>query len=246
MLAGLFLSKFDRDGLLRLGFGCFAEAFNAMGYALGGKPASIKNYMQEFDPKFPNPRHGWRNREMRPHCKRMFERYGDLSMDTLFGLLSPLMDGARANLPEGMEELEVLNEDRLENDSFSQRVITGAAAEGFFRFSFPDIADFTGCELNDVTRFGCGFDFRIQPPGDSKFIAVEVKGIAAAAGEVRLTEKEHAVAELLRERYFLCVVRNFSEKPKLSLYRNPIHGELDFTLREHRPVVRTWQARISA
>lgn len=53
MLAGLFLSKFDREGLKCLGFSNFSEAYNAMGYALGGKPTSIKNYMQEFDPLFP-------------------------------------------------------------------------------------------------------------------------------------------------------------------------------------------------
>ena len=53
MLAGLFLSKFDREGLKCLGFSNFVEAYNAMGYALGGKPTSVKNYMQEFDPHFP-------------------------------------------------------------------------------------------------------------------------------------------------------------------------------------------------
>jgi hypothetical protein len=56
MLAGLFLSKFSKEGLRNLGFETYSEAYNAMGYALGGKPASIKNYMQEFDPLFPNGR----------------------------------------------------------------------------------------------------------------------------------------------------------------------------------------------
>jgi hypothetical protein len=42
--------------LRNLGFETYSEAYNAMGYALGGKPASIKNYMQEFDPLFPNGR----------------------------------------------------------------------------------------------------------------------------------------------------------------------------------------------
>lgn len=64
MIAGQFLSEFDREGLTRSGFSCFQEAYSAIGYALGGKPASIKNYMQEFDPLFPNQRKGWHKRAM--------------------------------------------------------------------------------------------------------------------------------------------------------------------------------------
>jgi hypothetical protein len=50
ILTGLYLSKYDSAGLKKLGFESFIEAFNVIGYALGGKPASIKNYRDEFDP----------------------------------------------------------------------------------------------------------------------------------------------------------------------------------------------------
>ena len=46
-----------------------------MGYALGGKPTSIKNYMQEFDPHFPNNRKGWHKRPMRDHCNDAINRF---------------------------------------------------------------------------------------------------------------------------------------------------------------------------
>jgi hypothetical protein len=49
ILVGLYLSKYDSLGLKRLGFESFMEAFNVIGYALGSKPASIKNYRDEFD-----------------------------------------------------------------------------------------------------------------------------------------------------------------------------------------------------
>lgn len=65
VLTGLYLSKFDEAGLKRLGFKTFTEAFNVIGYALGAKPASIKNYRDEFDPLFPNRRKGWHKRETR-------------------------------------------------------------------------------------------------------------------------------------------------------------------------------------
>jgi len=59
ILTGLYLAEFDSVGLKRLGFRSFAEAFNVVGYALGSKAASIKNYRDEFDPLFPNQRQGW-------------------------------------------------------------------------------------------------------------------------------------------------------------------------------------------
>lgn len=246
MIAGLFLSKFDREGLKFLGFTSFVEAYNAMGYALGGKPNSIKNYMQEFDPMFPNQRRGWHKRTMREHCRDAYERYESFSIDSFYALLSPMLSLGKGQPPKGMEELAVLDEHSLSNDSFCKRIITGAAAEGFFETSFPTMTEFPGHGLKNVTRFGCGFDFRLQPPDDGSFIAVEVKGIAGNTGEVMMTAKEHQVAGYLKERYFLCVVRNFCERPVMSLFRNPLEQGPQFSFRDHTQVTRTWHARIPA
>ena len=65
ILVGLYLSKYDSVGVKKLGFDSFTEAFNVIGYALGSKPASIKNYRDEFDPFFPNRRKGWHKRQIR-------------------------------------------------------------------------------------------------------------------------------------------------------------------------------------
>lgn len=246
MLAGLFLSKFSKEGLRHLGFETFAEAYNAMGYALGGKPTSIKNYMQEFDPLFPNGRKGWHGREMRAHCREAFEQFGSLPLPQFARLLKPLLFPDDKTLPDELEELEAFREIDLENESFSKRLITGVAAEGFFEFSFPRIAEFVGHALRNVTRFGCGFDFRVQPALASNFLAVEVKGIAGPAGEVMMTSKEHRVAERLGDRYYLCVVRNFIEKPMLSLYRDPLKQGFQFTPRERTQTTVTWHARVPA
>lgn len=246
MLAGMFLSKFDREGLAHLGFSSLWEAFNAIGYALGGKPTSVKNYMQEFDPLFPNKRQGWHKRKSRPHCREAFERYGMLSLAEFSGLLSPLLLPSEISLPDGMDELALLDEDKLENDSFSRRLITGAAAEGFFEVSYPKLAEFSDHALANVTRCGCGFDFRLQPPAPRPFLAVEVKGMAGAIGEVMMTHKEHRVAEYLKDRYYLCVVRNFAERPALTLFQNPLAQGLEFTCRERQQTTLTWHARITA
>lgn len=80
ILAGLYLSKFDMAGLRSLGFSSFIEAYNVIGFALGAKPASIKNYRDEFDPVFPNKRKGWHKRPMREYCKKIYEKHKSLKL----------------------------------------------------------------------------------------------------------------------------------------------------------------------
>ena len=52
--------------------------FNVVGYALGSKPASIKNYRDEFDPLVSKRRKGWHKRPTREYCLRIFQNYKDL------------------------------------------------------------------------------------------------------------------------------------------------------------------------
>ena len=87
VLAGLYLSKFDSKGLKFLGFSSFTEAFNAIGLALSTKPASIKNYRDEFDPYFPNARRGWRKRQMQDDRRKLYEAFKDLPLESLADLL---------------------------------------------------------------------------------------------------------------------------------------------------------------
>ncbi|HLV51615.1 MAG TPA: hypothetical protein VKY44_06630 [Flavobacterium sp.] len=44
ILTGLYLSKFNEIGLKELDLNSFQQAFNILGYSLGVKPATIKNY----------------------------------------------------------------------------------------------------------------------------------------------------------------------------------------------------------
>jgi len=75
VLAGLYLSKFDAEGFRFLGFSSFNEAFNTIGFALSTKPASIKNYRDEFDPYFPNARQGWSQRGMQEDRRKLYETF---------------------------------------------------------------------------------------------------------------------------------------------------------------------------
>ena len=90
ILAGLYLAKYDAAGLKALGFESFVEAFNVIGYGLGARPASIKNYRDEFDPLFPNARKGWHKRPTRDYCLKVFEEYKPLDLDSFAGLVKSL------------------------------------------------------------------------------------------------------------------------------------------------------------
>lgn len=87
IICALFLSKFDCLAYQKLGFSSFIEAFNVLGYALGGKPSSIKNYRDEFDPYFDNERKGWHKRQMREYCSNIYEKYKDMEFIDFYELI---------------------------------------------------------------------------------------------------------------------------------------------------------------
>lgn len=242
VLAGLYLSKFDSKGLKFLGFSSFTEAFNAIGLALSTKPASIKNYRDEFDPYFPNARQGWRKRKMQDDRRKIYEAFKDLPLE-------PLADFLRLTIYEN-HDLDLLREsvakeggDETQN-SFAKRLITGLAAEHYFEAIQPKLPEFKDYTLENTTRLGCGYDFRLARKSDDKFLAVEVKGLSERKGTLSLTEKEHSVAGRFKERFFLFVVRNFRESPIHNIYPNPLNSNLVFSRQEKRIVQVSWSLSI--
>lgn len=234
ILAGLFLSKFDKNGLRLLGFKTFTEAFNVIGFALGGKPASIKNYRDEFDPVFPNPRAGWHHRSPRRYCAKILKEYSDLDIHTFCALIKSFVGydaKASTEAPKG----------RAENESaFAQRLITGLAAEHYFESVQPDLPVFRNYIVENTTRLGCGYDFRLRSKTDDLFLAVEVKGLMEKVGGVLLTPKEHHIAETMTDRFYLFVVKNFRKAPFHEIYRNPLAGPLLFEKKRRVVVQVSW------
>ena len=228
ILAGLYLSKFDSEGLRQLGFEGFVEAFNVIGSALGVRPASVKNYRDEFDPLFPNKRRGWHKRPTRDYCKAVYDAFGGLNLQKFSNLLKTIIYKEH-DLDVLMEQVE---RKQGEDSSFAKRLITGQAAEQYFRSKYREIRLFRDLELEDTTKLGCGFDFRLFSP--SIFYGVEVKGLSDSSGSIALTSKEHSVAAILKGRFFLFVVKNFKETPFHALYQNPLNGKLVFSRVEQK------------
>jgi len=201
IVAGLYFSKFDQEGLAKLGFTSFKEAFNALGYALEGEPRSIRNYRDEFDPLFPNPRKGWENRPRRKYCLEWMDRCGGLSLSEFSGLVTAFFE-----VPVLTDIREVSDNLIDTENALARRFITGRAAERYFQTRFREINCFGDFELEDTTLQGCGYDFRLWPRSPEDFLAVEVKGLKDRKGSISMTNKEFQTAERLRDRFYLLIV----------------------------------------
>jgi hypothetical protein len=237
ILSGLYLSKYDDAGLMKLGFDTFQEAFNVIGFALGSKPASIKNYRDEFDPLVSKKRVGWHKRETRGYCLAVFEQYKGLDFETFTGLVKSFF-----GYDENVESATISPVQQADGESsFAQRLITGLAAERYFESIHREVPEFNGYFLENTTRFGCGYDFRLRTePEDKDFLAVEVKGLKEQRGSLSMTPKEYDVASTLRDRFFLFVVRNFRESPSHEIFRNPLAGDLQFKKIERVTIQVSW------
>ena len=240
ILVGLYLSKFDKSGLRELGFDSFTEAFNVLGYAVGSPPGSIKNYRDEFDPLFSNPRRGWHKRPRRGNCLKVLAEYSGLDLELFTAFIKSLVgfdDVAWSEVePEGTH---------VEGAShFAKRLITGLAAEQYFESIHHTLPGFEGRAVENTTRLGCGYDFRLQAEASDDFLAVEVKGLSGCMGALSLTPKEHALATDLRERFFLFVVKNFQESPFHEIFQNPLFSGLQFRRNERRIVQVSWLANV--
>jgi hypothetical protein len=240
ILTGLFLSKYDSAGLKKLGFESFVEAFNVIGYALGQKPASIKNYRDEFDPLFPNSRRGWHKRPTRDYCLKVFTNYKTLDLETFAGLIKSFVGYDESAWSELQAKSDVPDQESF----FAKRLITGLAAEHYFESAYTTDAEFDGCAIENTTRLGCGYDFRLHPQAGRDFLAVEVKGLKEKSGSVSLTPKEHEVASVLARRFFLFIVKNFRESPYHEIYPDPLAGALRFSKKERIVVQTSWLANV--
>lgn len=240
ILSGLYLSKFDTDGLKLLGFDNFTEAFNVIGLALGVKPMSIRNYRDEFDPLFSNPRKGWHKRDTRKYCKDIYNKFHHLDLLSFSALIKDIIYKYH-DLDVLMEEIDKSAND--EQSTFAKRLITGQAAEQYFRENFLSVDLFDGYNIEDTTNAGCGFDFKLTSKERDHYFGIEVKGLNGIGGNIALTNKEYAIANFLKDKYFIFVVKNFKEKPFHDIYQNPIEN-LNFKQTKNRIIQINWNTKV--
>lgn len=229
ILMGLFLSRFDQKALDVFGFTTFKEAFNVLGYSVKAPPSSIKNYRDEFDRFFPNPRKGWHNRPFREIYREIMDMVGNLSFDEFYKLINSFIIDEYVDI----KDLKQSKKQIIKRKFLVNRLITGKAAEEYFVMNYNHIIPFQDYILTDTTNMGCGFDYKLSLDTNNYYI--EVKGINEREGSIMMTEKEFDMAEELLDRYCLFVVSNFKETPIHQLFFNPIHsGYLVFNRQERR------------
>jgi hypothetical protein len=228
ILIGLYLSKFDLLGLKELGFDSATQAFNVLGFSIGVKPASIKNYRDEFDPYFPNQRKGWHKRELRDYCHEIMRQFEGLNLDDFTELIHSLVSSNY----EVEKVIKQFSSENKASESVAKRLLTGKAAEEYFKKNYLSVPEFSGHDIFDATNLACGFDFKTAKSND--FYCVEVKGLNLSSGSIMMTEKEFMVADELKERYCLFVVMNFAEIPRHRLFFNPLDGKLNFQRTERK------------
>ena len=229
ILVGLYLSKFDEEALSALGFIGFNEAFNTLGYSIGSKPSSIKNYRDEFDPLFPNQRKGWHKRPIRDYCKKFYDDFSKLTFGSFTELIKSFVFD-NYDIEKIVDKVE--KKDMAE--TVAKRLVTGKAAEEYFKINYKLVSNFMNYELKDTTSLACGFDYKLSLEKD--FYCVEVKGLNANSGGIALTEKEFYVANELKKKYCLFVVMNFVEKPNHQFFFDPLNSKLTFKKVERKVI----------
>ena len=224
LIAGFYLAKFDRQGVINLGFNSFRQAFDEIGKRLGVKPNTVKNMRDQFDPMY-DARVGWYQRRMPPSRQRVVDAFDGLSETSLRSFVLDALHSREFPKTPVAQELfhamtgPVAGADTM-NEAFAQRVSTGRKAEDYFLDRFrAGKTEFSG-ELFDARELGAGFDFRIGTGRSELF--VEVKGLADEIGGISFTDKEWSVASIKTGTYFAAIVSSVSSPgPRLTLLRDP-------------------------
>jgi hypothetical protein len=218
MVVAYYLSKFNEKAYEELGLGNRTESHKAIGNILDVNENTVKNMRDEFDPLHDNPRSGWHQRPLRPSRQQIVEQYQDLEEEELRDLVIEILEKKSIlGDKDGNDSIEIIDEKNSE-PLFIVRGPTGRKAEEIFvRYHSTHSLPIPG-NLVDMRDYGCGYDYEIL--GENKAF-VEVKGLDGEFGGISFTSKEWDTAKKEGDKYFLVLVKNISENPKIEIINNP-------------------------
>lgn len=87
LLFAYYLSRLNKEGLEKMNYRSFKQAFDDLARLVDQKASTIKNMRDEFDPYFDNGRAGWYQRDMSPSRKYVFDMYAKITDDKLTKLV---------------------------------------------------------------------------------------------------------------------------------------------------------------
>ena len=225
-LVGYGLAKFDFKFVNEFGFKTKTELYNfIVESGLAKTPKAISNRQDTFDPYFDNGRKGWWQKNQREHIKLFIDSlFGGEDVKAYANIVKLYMLEFNSKL-----DLKTSKATPITKSKFKQLQITGNEAEFYFMKNFESVSNFQKGILEDARLWGDGYDFQIQI--GNEYLLTEVKGIRTDYGAIRFTENEFQKANEFTDKYFLVVVSNLSNTPKMSVIANPI-SELKFTSKE--------------
>ena len=226
LAVAFYLSKFDRESIVALGYKNFREAFNGVGAILGVNPNTVKNMRDEFDPMHSNGRAGWYQRPLseKPSRVRVAEMLNDLSFEALTGFVKDLLQNTEYRNSEEVTEILVnlkATESQRASGVFVPRGATGRKAEELFQELWQQGQIPLQGELVDRRDDGCGYDFLIKAPDGDCYI--EVKGLAGHDGGILLTDKEWQTAQT-HPCYKIFIAYNLNSDAKWMLINAPFQS----------------------
>lgn len=216
-----YLARFDEQAYLNLGIGNQRETHIKIGELLSVKPATIKNWRDEFDPLFGH-RAGWYQRPMTQSRAKVAQALENLDEFQVRSIVSDILNGKINKEPDEVNQLlSLISEDSKGEKKvrFIPRTPTGKAAEEYFQRHYLENHEPVKGNLIDCRDWGVGYDFRIENSLDKYY--VEVKGLSEQTGGILFTSKEWSMANEYTIHYFLCIVSNINGKPKITFIRNP-------------------------
>lgn len=214
-----YLSRFNEEGLSKLGYSTWNEAFDVIAEKLNVNKHSVKNWRDEFDPLHGH-RSGWHQRSMSPSRVRIVRALEELKEEEIRGLVADILNGSIKQDTNNLEELlRVVSEgNKKGNSGFILRGPTGRKAEEYFIEHYKKHAEPICSTLTDTRDKGCGYDFEIKT---TESYYIEVKGLAEESGGILFTSKEWESAKHAQDKYYLAIVSKINTTPEINFIQNP-------------------------
>ena len=217
-LIGYGLARFERELIAALGFATKTALYqHLIDRCVANTVGTLKNRQDLFNPLVRGGRVGWwQNGDRYLHRKLLLDSlFGGLDAEAYAGMVRLYLNALFPASGERATQLPPILQSR-----FRQMQETGREAELFFMTAFPRIEPFAGGVLEDARLFGDGYDFQVTRSAD--FVLVDVKGVRAASGGVRLTANEFTKAEEYQHAYCLAVVSHLVTVPRITLLFDPL------------------------
>jgi len=216
-IIGYGLAKFNDDFVKQFGFKIKADFYQYLvKLGVGDTVGTIKNRQDMLDPFFDNGRRGWWQRKDQYISRKLF-------IDSLFGNEDVASFAKIVKMYLQKDFKVTVSEDikisPLLKSRFKKLQETGREAEFYFLHNYNSVPAFQDCAVEDARIFGDGYDFQIHKGND--FLLAEVKGVKSNAGSIRMTKNEFEKAREYKNDYFLVVVSNLIEIPKITAIENP-------------------------